>query len=78
MHIDSDGYFQDLDEDSATEILSWAEDVTVRGRIAYPRPDWVQEWLDVMMFDERQALLVTSTVLPQRVLLSLVRYYRDV
>ena len=72
----SDQLFYDLKPSEVEEMYQWAEDVVLRGKIAHPHPFWVQDWLDAMNFDMRQALLVISTCLPQRVLLSVARYYR--
>lgn len=64
--------FEDLTEDARRELLVWAEDVVLQGKIAYPDPPWVTEWMKVAGYDERQRLLTISTSLPQRILLSLV------
>lgn len=35
---------------------------------------WIEEWCRVAQFDSRQKLLMLSTALPQRVLLSLLKH----
>ena len=75
MYIDpQDLLFHDLDEDLALELRQWAENVVLRGKIAYPEPPWVQMWLDSAGLDRRQGLLTISTVLPARIFLSVLRY----
>ncbi len=64
--------FTDLTSSQADEMQCWAEDVVLRGVIASPQPEWVTEWFKACGFDERQGLLVVSTALPQRVLLSVL------
>lgn len=66
--------FCDMTKQEAQEMLDWAEDVVLRGKVAHPDPKFVTWWLSSCGYDERQRLLVISTALPQRILLSLVRH----
>jgi len=68
---------EDFTDSEACKMLLWAEDVVLRGEVAWPDPPFVPDWLDSFGYDERQRLLVISTALPARVLLSLLRAQRE-
>lgn len=64
--------FSDLTPQERAEMRAWAEAVILRGELPRPTPEWVVAWIDACGFTSQQALLLISSVLPQRVLLSLV------
>jgi hypothetical protein len=64
--------WEDLTAEESEAMFKWAEDVVLRGKIAYPIPDWITLWLAELKFDERQYLMLMSTALPQKVLLSVL------
>lgn len=65
--------FRDISLKLRHEMKEFCEDIVIKGRIPNPLPDWVEKWFTVGKFDDRQRLLVISTVLPQRIMLSLLR-----
>ena len=65
--------FEGIDQAMRQQMMDWCEDVILRGRIAWPDPPWVVEWMSAFDYNESQRLCTVSIVLPQRVLLSLVR-----
>jgi hypothetical protein len=69
--------FEELTQDEADPLLAWAEDVVLRGDFPPIDPPWLSAWLDTMGYDARQRLLLISTAIPQRVLLSVAHYQRD-
>ena len=65
--------WEDLKPIDISTMTSWAEDVVLCGKIAYPNPPWLMLWYSELGFDEdRQRLMLQSTVVPQRVLLSIL------
>ena len=65
--------WEELKPDEISAMRSWAEDVVLRGKIAYPNPPWLMLWYYELGFNEdRQRLLLQSTAVPQKVLLSIV------
>lgn len=64
--------FEDLSDDEREELRSYAEAVVLEGRFPQPEPFWVAIWAVHAGYDHRQKLLVMSTALPQRILLSLL------
>lgn len=70
--------WEDLTTDESEEMLRWAEDVVLRGKIAHPIPDWLVLWLSEFNFDDRQYLLLMSTALPQKVLLSVLNAKQNI
>lgn len=66
--------FTDIPPEMAKEMLAVSEDIMFKGTLPHPRPEWLQEWMQAGGFDERQYLLIVSTVLPARVLLSIIKH----
>lgn len=64
--------FEDIPPDLQVEMRTWVENVVLRGELSWPLPSWVQDWMNTFNFDERQTMLIQSTALPQRILLSLL------
>lgn len=64
--------FEDLTHAEREELRSFAESVVLDGVFPQPEPEWVAFWAIHAGYDHRQKLLVMSTVLPQRILLSLL------
>jgi hypothetical protein len=66
--------WEELRPDEVSAMTSWAEDVVLRGKVAYPDPPWLTLWYSELGFDEdRQRLMLQSTAVPQKVLLSIVK-----
>jgi len=65
--------FEDIPEDVRADMTSVVEDIVLRGKIPHPYPEWMAEWLKIGEFSDKQHLMVISTVLPARVLISIVR-----
>lgn len=65
--------WEDLSTDDIEEMQHWAEDVLFNGKLAYPTPAWLELWYKELGYDGRMRLLVQSTAIPQRVLMSIVR-----
>lgn len=63
--------WEDISSAEREEMQRVAEDIVLRGKVPYPVPSWINDWLTAFGYDERQALLVMSTAIPQRILLSL-------
>lgn len=64
--------FDDISVAEWHDLHSWASGVILHGHLRQPEPAWIEEWCRVAQFDSRQKLLMLSTALPQRVLLSLL------
>jgi hypothetical protein len=65
--------WEDLTSTEIVEMRHWAEDVVLYGKLAYPNPPWLTLWYSELGFEEdRQRLMLQSTAVPQRVLLSIV------
>lgn len=76
MRIDqSTMLFVDLTQDDAVAMQAFAERIILRGNIPHPLPQYFHDWMKAFEYDERQGLIMLSTAFPQRVLLSVVRYY---
>ncbi len=58
----------------AAAMLEWTEAIVLAGTFPPDDPPWLAEWLRVAGFDGRQRLMVLSTVVPQRALLSLLNH----
>lgn len=66
--------FENISNELYAEMLTWAEEVVLKGSVPSPDPDWVSDYLATFGYDNpRQRLLFISTAMPQRVLLSLVK-----
>lgn len=59
----------------AASALEWAENLVLAGTFPPDDPPWLAEWLRVAGYDERQRLMLISTAIPQRILLSVVRHF---
>lgn len=70
--------FSEMSYKERVELFEYAEDVVLRGKLPRVPPTWVAQWFEAAGFDDRQGLLVVSTVLPQRILLSLLKEPEDV
>lgn len=66
--------FDDISVAEWHDLYSWASGVILHGHLRQPEPAWIEEWCRVAQFDSRQKLLMLSTALPQRVLLSLLKH----
>lgn len=64
--------FEDLTDDEAEDLLSWSARVVLHGEV-HPCPPWVDLWIAVGGYDDRQRLLLVATALPARALLSVAR-----
>lgn len=67
--------FVELSEQDCTNLLSWAENVILRGHLPPEDPPWINEWLTAARMDDGQRLLVLSTVIPQRALLAVLHHH---
>lgn len=67
--------FKDISPEVRREMLAFCESVVIRGEVPQPHPPWVKQWLDTVMPDHapHNILLYISTVIPQRVTLSLLQ-----
>lgn len=68
--------FEDISSDERREMLQFCEQIVLHGKPPWPHPAWLTEWLTTFGYDERQALLLMATAIPQRVMLSLLRSER--
>jgi len=64
--------FEDMTNDEAYWLEEWVNAVVLEGTF-YPNK-LVEQWYTECGFNQDQRLLVMSTALPQRALLSLLRY----
>ncbi|TXH14339.1 MAG: hypothetical protein E6R03_09400 [Hyphomicrobiaceae bacterium] len=66
--------FTDVTDDQAMEMLAWAHSVVVDGVLPQPEPAWVELLITALDLHQQphNRLLFLSTVLPQRILLSVV------
>jgi hypothetical protein len=64
--------FEGLTDQEANELQTWVEGVVLRGTIPPEDPNPIKQWLVVFGHNQDRRLLVISTALPQRVLLSLL------
>lgn len=65
--------FEGLTDQEADELQSWVEGVVLRGVFPPKHPDTIEQWFVIFGYDSDHRLLVFSTALPQRVLLSLLK-----
>jgi len=71
--------FEGLKTETAEELFSLCESIVMKGKVPPPGENAAFEmWMETCNMDQRQRLLTMSTVFPQRVLLSLTRYYRSI
>lgn len=68
--------FVDLSEQDSIDLISWAENVVLRGHLPPEDPPWIDAWLAAAKLGDNQRLLVLSTVIPQRALLSVLHHHR--
>lgn len=68
--------FTNLTDAQCIEMVDWATDVILRGVIPQPEPEWVGRLMHALGGDVRphNRLMYLSMVLPQRVLLAVVRH----
>lgn len=64
--------FEQLTEEEKDELRTWVEAVVLKGYFPQPEPLWVGVWAVKAGYNPTQKLLVLSTVLPLRILLSLL------
>jgi len=64
--------FHDLSDQEADELRTFGEALLFKGEILNPHPHAVKMWFEVGKFDDRQQLMVMSTVLPGRIFYSLL------
>ncbi len=70
--------FTELDETEATELLEGCEALVLTGDLPQAcRETYFEPWCKQCGFEDRQSLMVLSTVFPARALLSLVRFLRQ-
>lgn len=70
--------WEDLTADDVLKMKTWVESTVIYGEFDYPNPDWLMLWFSELEFNtDRQQLLLKSTAVPQRILLSMVKYYED-
>ena len=67
--------FEDMNSDEVYWLEKWVNAVVLEGTF-YPN-DLVERWYAECGFSQDQRLLVMSTALPQRALLSLLRYKNE-
>lgn len=63
--------FRDISDQKRQELRDWAKSVILEGTLPTPEPPWVTQLLEAINVPG-QRLLVLSTVVPQRILLSIV------
>lgn len=69
--------FEDLTDGEANEIFRVVEDIVIRGYLPpRPLPKWLDEWMNKFEFNDHRFLLVISTALPQRALLSVIKHQK--
>lgn len=64
--------YGDLSPAEAAELFIMAKDCVYSGKVPDKNHPLISEWLRVCKFDDRQFLLVISTVWPTRVFFSLL------
>ena len=69
--------WEDLSPEDVEEMFVVFEDLILKGDIPHPKPKWWTDWYEIAGFDDRQQLMVMSTVIPSRLGLSLTNYYRS-
>lgn len=80
MRINKDTLmFEDLLRDECKMLYGWGKSVVLNGHIPLPHPEWVLEWMNLFnRFGRTESeLLVLSTVLPLKVLLSVAMYHEQ-
>lgn len=60
----------DISDVERADIVQLCEDIILHGKVDWNHPI-AKQWLDVCAPDDRHKLLLYSTVMPQRLLLSL-------
>jgi hypothetical protein len=65
--------FEGLTDQEANELQAWAEGVVLRGEFPPKHPALIEKWFVAFNHNSDRRLLVISTALPQRVLLSLLK-----
>ena len=68
--------FENISDDEAERMWIWARNMVLHGHFPPLDPPWITQWLEAFGYDDRQRLLLISTALPQRVLLSLCERQR--
>lgn len=64
--------FSQLDKAELKELEKVAADIILYGTVPNPMPRWFFEWFEAGGFKEHDKLMIIATVLPQRLLLSVV------
>ena len=64
--------FVGISDTLAREMREWCRQLMFIGTTPWPDPPWVTDWLKTFGFDDRQRLLVLSSVLAPRALWSLL------
>lgn len=68
--------FVEMSNQEEFELLAWAENVVLTG-MTHGHPKWIDdridEWLNAAGLEVSNRLLAISTVIPQRVLISIIR-----
>jgi hypothetical protein len=65
--------FEELTLGEATDLYFLARAIILHGNSAHGHPLF-EAWCEALEYEDRQRLLVMSTVFPQRALLSVIRY----
>jgi len=70
--------WEDLTVEEAATMRHWAEDVILVGKLAYPNPPWLDFWYKELGYNDDNRLLMQSTVVPVRVLLSVLYHLESI
>ena len=75
MHLNTQTkLFENLTLQECEELTTWAEKVILEGTFQDPEPYWVTQWLrETQVSSNGGALLALSVVVPQYILLSVIR-----
>lgn len=75
MYINPDTLlFEKITPEQADEIQQVAEAILFDGKIANPRPIWLDAWLVAASGSSSQTLFLLATVFPARAFLSVLRH----
>lgn len=69
--------FEGLDHEEADQMESYCHDLVLKGVRPKKDPPWVDEWLKASRTEPHMALLVLTTAMPQRLLLSVLAFRKD-
>lgn len=69
--------FEEMTENDLLQVERFCTDIILHGKIQSPLPDYVEEWLVAAGGERYNDLLMISTALPQRLLLSILSNLRE-